>query len=60
MVDYFLVFNEFFVTNFVFVKGNSFTQYEFNVAYKLKGEVLFHSVSMSADNLYKFTQVCDL
>ena len=33
--------NEFYVRNLVFVKGNSFTQDEFNVAYKLKGEVLF-------------------
>jgi hypothetical protein len=40
------------------VKGNSFTQDEFNVAYKLKGEVLFtsHSVSLNADNLFKFIQ----
>jgi len=50
--------NEFSVRNLVFVKGNSFTQDEFNVAYKLKGEVLFtsHSVSVSGDNLYKFIQ----
>jgi hypothetical protein len=50
--------NEFFVKNLIFVKGNSFTQDEFNVAYKLKGEVLFtsHSVSLNADNLFKFTQ----
>jgi hypothetical protein len=50
--------NEFFVKNFVFVKGNLFTQDEFNEAYKLKGEVLFtsHSVSLNADNLSKFIQ----
>ena len=50
--------NEFFANNLVFVKGNSFTQDEFNVAYKLKGEVLFtsHSISVSGDNLSKFIQ----
>ena len=50
--------NEFFVKNLVFVKGNLFTQDEFNEAYKLKGEVLFtsHSVSLNADNLSKFIQ----
>ena len=54
--------NEFFVKNLIFVKGNSFTQDEFNVAYKLKGEVLFtsHSVSLNADNLYNFTQTSGL
>jgi hypothetical protein len=54
--------NEFFVRNLIFVKGNSFTEDEFNIAYKLKGEVLLtsHSVSLNADNLYKFTQTSDL
>ena len=54
--------NEFFAKNLVFVKGNSFTQDEFNVAYKLKGEVMFtsHSVSVSGDNLSKFIQESDL
>ena len=54
--------NKVLVRNLVFVKGNSFTQDEFNVAYILKGEVLFtsHSVSMSGYNLYKFIQESDL
>ncbi len=50
--------NEFFANNLVFVKGNSFTQDDFNVAYKLNREVLFtsYSVSLNADNLSKFIQ----